>query len=74
MIKLYQFEYCPFCERVRNKLDELGLEYEKIEVDPANKPELVIKANHGVVPVLDDNGKIVVESADIVEYLDQKYT
>ena len=28
-IKLYQFETCPFCAKVRDKLEELGFKYEK---------------------------------------------
>lgn len=72
MLKLYQYATCPFCEKVRAKLAELGLEYEKIEVDPANKPEEVTSTG-GTVPVIDDDGMIMNESEDIVDYLEQKY-
>lgn len=72
MIKLYQFENCPFCEKVRRKLAELNIEYEKVEVDPANKPQ-VVRELGGTVPVIDDNGHIMNESGDIVEYLEEKY-
>ncbi|MCC7197341.1 glutathione S-transferase N-terminal domain-containing protein [Candidatus Peregrinibacteria bacterium] len=72
MIKLYQFATCPYCERVRQKLAELNIEYEKIEVDRANKPDIV-KNLGGTVPVIDDNGMIMNESADIVKYLEEKY-
>lgn len=72
MIKLYQYTNCPFCEKVRRKLSELDIEYEKIEVDPANKPE-VVKELGGTVPVIDDNGMAMNESAEIVKYLEEKY-
>lgn len=72
MIKLYQFETCPFCAKVRRKLEELSMEYEKIEVDPANKPDIVLQKG-GRVPVIDDQGIIMNESADIVDYLEKKY-
>jgi glutathione S-transferase len=72
MIKLYQFATCPYCEKVRQKLAELGVEYEKVEVDRANKPDIV-KNLGGTVPVIDDNGMIMNESADIVKYLEEKY-
>ena len=72
MLKLYQFEYCPYCAKVRKKLDELGLKYEKIEVDPKNKPKIVIELG-GTVPVIDDNGRIMNESDDIVAYLEKNY-
>lgn len=72
MLKLYQFTNCPYCEKVRRKLAELGLEYEKIEVDRANKPKVVLDLG-GIVPVIDDNGMIMNESEDIVKYLEEKY-
>jgi glutathione S-transferase len=72
MMKLYQFETCPFCEKVRRKLAELGIEYKKVEVDRANKPEIVMNLG-GTVPVLDDNGTIMNESSDIIAYLEKKY-
>ncbi len=72
MIKLYQYEMCPYCEKVRRKLAELKIEYEKVEVNPAAKPDAVTSTG-GTVPVIDDNGMIMNESADIVEYLEKKY-
>jgi len=72
MIKLYQYETCPFCAKVRAKLDELKIEYEKVEVDRANKPEPVTSTG-GTVPVIDDDGMIMNESADIVDYLEEKF-
>ena len=72
MIKLYQFEHCPYCEKVRRKFAELNIKYEKVEVDPANKPEPVTSTG-GTVPVIDDNGMIMNESGDIVDYLEEKY-
>lgn len=72
MIKLYQFANCPFCEKVRKKLFELNLEYEKIEVDPGDKPKIVLDLG-GTVPVIDDNGMVMNESDEIVKYLEGKY-
>ncbi len=71
-MKLYQFANCPFCEKVRKKLAELNLKYEKIEVERGNKPKVVLDLG-GTVPVIDDNGMVMNESDDIVRYLDQKY-
>jgi glutathione S-transferase len=73
MIKLYQYTTCLFCAKVRAKLAELNLDYQAIEVDFLNKPEIVQKANNGLVPVLVDGEKVVVESAAIVAYLQEKY-
>lgn len=63
---------CPYCEKVRRKLSELNIEYQKVEVDPANKPKEVTSTG-GTVPVIDDNGLVMNESADIIKYLEKKY-
>lgn len=72
MIKLYQYEDCPYCAKVRAKLAELKLEYEKINIDYANKPAVVLSVGN-TVPVIDDNGMVMNESADIIKYLEEKY-
>lgn len=73
-IKLYQFETCPFCVKVREKLSELELEYEKIEVSRDRESEirkfLFEKTNVPTVPVINVNGKLTGESEDIIELLD----
>jgi len=76
MLKLYQFDDCMYCERVRQTLARLGLEYEKIEVDYnlEKRPAVVMEKNGGRVPVLDDDGEIIVESGTIVNYLEKKYS
>lgn len=75
MLKLYQFATCPYCEKVRQKLAALNLPYEKIEVsrDRTQRPEVVLQKNDGHVPVLDDDGQIIIESDDIVDYLEEQY-
>ncbi|PLW79517.1 glutaredoxin [Candidatus Woesearchaeota archaeon] len=72
MIKLYQLPNCPFCAKVREKLDELEVEYEVINIDRENKPQ-VVKDMGGFVPIIDDEGHIMKESEEILDYLDSKY-
>ncbi|MGL5830957.1 MAG: glutathione S-transferase N-terminal domain-containing protein [Candidatus Altimarinota bacterium] len=72
MIKLYQYADCHYCERVRRKFTELGLEYEKIEVNPFDKP-FAVTSTGGHVPVIDDNGLVMSDSSDIIKYLEEKY-
>lgn len=74
-ITLYQFEECPYCAKVRAKLDELGLEYEKVNVprdreDPKRK-EIAKKSGVLTVPVVDIDGEFTGESDVIVGKLEQ---
>ncbi|MBT4936077.1 glutaredoxin [Candidatus Woesearchaeota archaeon] len=76
-IKLYQFEQCPYCAKVRAKLDELEIEYEKVNVphdreDPIRK-ELLNKSGVHTVPVLEIDGKFIGESDEIIEYVENNF-
>jgi len=73
-ITLYQFEGCPYCAMVRAKLEELGLEYNKVNVsrdreDPQRK-ELMEKSNVSTVPVIDIDGEFTGESEIIIQKLE----
>lgn len=72
MLKLYQFSACPFCWKIRVLLNYQGIPYEAIEVNPLTKEELDF-TGHKKVPVLRDGATIVTESAQIMDYLNQKY-
>jgi glutathione S-transferase len=77
MLELHQFEGCPYCERVREALDELGLDY-VVRTAPqahARRERVLAVSGQTQVPVLVDpeRGEVVVESADILAYLKQHY-
>ena len=72
MIKLYQLEKCPYCAKVRAKLEELEIEYEIENIERENKPQIVLDLG-GFVPVIDDDGNTMNESDDIIDYLEAKY-
>jgi glutathione S-transferase len=62
--------------RVAWALEELGLEYRLHAVDLRNRSndeELQKRNPAGFLPVLDDNGMVMVESIAIIEYLIAKY-
>ena len=40
MLKLYQYQSCPFCCKVRAFLDYYDIQYEKIEVNPLMRGEI----------------------------------
>lgn len=78
MIKLYQLETCPFCIKVREKLDELGLEYETVEVSwkTSERDEVEKISGQRQVPVIVDEEHGVDgmnESSEIIEYLEETY-
>lgn len=73
-IKIYQFEGCPYCRRVREVLEEKGLAYEKIEVDTdelSSKVEEI--SGQTLVPVIVDGERVINDSQKIVDYLNENY-
>jgi len=73
MITLYQFRSCPFCSKVRALLNFSKTPYEVVEVSPRNMKELKGITDHRKVPVLTDDDKVIVESAKIIEYINENY-
>ncbi|MGA7533363.1 MAG: glutathione S-transferase family protein [Pseudolabrys sp.] len=74
MIKLYDSAFSPFARKVRIVLEYKGLNYEPVDG--------LLKSNHAAlkavngrieVPALVDDDIVVVNSADIVAYLDNRY-
>ena len=74
-IKLYQFESCPYCTKVRGTLEGKGIEYEKIEVplDREQRSELLEVSGQYMVPVLVDGDTVIKDSSAIIDYLNDKY-
>jgi glutaredoxin len=75
---LYELSGCPYCAKVINKLDELGLEYESREVPRSHGDRTEVKEVSGQtgVPVLIDNNHDIdgmPESDDIVAHLETNY-
>ncbi len=74
MITLYDADRCPYCARVRMVLAEKDVEYEPVMVDLSNRPAWLYEKNPlGKVPVLEDDGFALPESAVIMEYLEERY-
>ncbi len=74
MLTLYDAPRCPYCARVRIVLAEKGVPYETVVIDLANRPAWLYEKNpSGKVPVLEDDGWVLPESAVIDEYLDERY-
>jgi len=74
MLTLYDAPRCPYCARVRIVLAEKQVEYEAIEVDLDDRPAWIYEKNAtGRVPVIEEDGWVLPESAVIMEYLEERY-
>ncbi len=72
VITLWTLEGCPYCEKVKRKLHEKGLDYREIVIERSNKPEEV-RSTGGTVPVIRVNEKLISDSSRICDYLDENY-
>jgi glutathione S-transferase len=77
-ITLYELPGCPYCAKVIDKLNELGIEYDSVEVPRSHDDRTEVKEVSGQtgVPVIVDEDHGVdgmAESDDIVEYLEETY-
>lgn len=74
MITLYDAARCPYCARVRIVLAEKGVPYDPVEIDLSDRPAWLYEKNPvGKVPVLEEDGWILPESAVIAEFLNERY-
>ncbi len=75
-IVLYQTGWCGYCERVRDALNDLTLEYEIVNVPDDHAKRAVVKAIFGVtgVPSMTDGDVKIADDDDaIISYLQEKY-
>lgn len=74
MIKLYDSAFSPFARKVRMTLDHKELAYEAVDGLLKSNHEALKAVNGRVeVPALVDGDVVIVNSADIVAYLDYRY-
>ncbi len=77
MIKLYDYQDCPFSQKVRVVLAEKELEFERLPVDlrkgDQRQAEFLKLNPYGRVPVLIDDDFVVYDSTIINEYLEDEY-
>ena len=73
-INLYQYPISPFSEKVRRVLTYKHLKWQPIDCHYEDKTNLlaVTKGAWTRVPVLEWNGEVVYNSADIIKWLDRK--
>jgi glutathione S-transferase len=72
-LTLYQYELSPYADKVRRVLRLKGLAFDTVEV-PVSKPGKHKSVSPtGKFPVLVHDGRTIVDSTDIVRYLDAAF-
>lgn len=75
-MKLYHLEGCPYCRMVTDRLQKLGLAYDKVEVPPSRsqRQEVFAVSGQWTVPVLVlDDGTVFDDEDKILAYLDKTH-
>ncbi|KAL2512836.1 Glutathione S-transferase family protein [Abeliophyllum distichum] len=70
-VVLYQYEACPFCNKVKAFLDYYDIPYKVVEVNPISKKEIKW-SDYKKVPILMVDGDQMVDSSDIIDKLTNK--
>uniref|UniRef100_A0AC34GQT3 Prostaglandin E synthase 2 n=1 Tax=Panagrolaimus sp. ES5 TaxID=591445 RepID=A0AC34GQT3_9BILA len=65
-LRLYQYQTCPYCCKVRAVLDYYGFSYEVVEVNPVTKSELKFSKEYKKTAAIE---KPIVESSLIISIL-----
>ncbi len=74
--KLYQTEWCPYCQNVRKKLADMGLRYITINVPSVKvmRGDLFRLSGQRGVPTLVDGDVIIPDDDEpIIAYLEEQY-
>jgi len=73
-IQLYQLPISHFCEKVRWALDYKGLLFERRNLLPGLHAKTASRlTGQTALPILHDQTRIINDSAQIIDYLDQQY-
>ncbi|KAK8551763.1 hypothetical protein V6N13_120197 [Hibiscus sabdariffa] len=67
-VVLYQYEACPFCNKIKAFLDYNNIPYKIVEVNPISKKEIKW-SDYKKVPILKVDGEQMVDSSDIINKL-----
>lgn len=72
MLKLYTYEHCPYCEKVRRAFAEMEIDYDEIDAERGTNGSLQLLELGGKqqVPFLvdEEEGIFMYESDDIISY------
>jgi glutathione S-transferase len=71
VLRIYRIPFSTNVERVALALGHKGIEVEWIDVDPHDRGEVERVSGQPLVPVLVDDGRVVVDSTVILSYLEK---
>jgi glutathione S-transferase len=74
MIRVWRIPFSTNVERVALALGHKGVDAEWIDVDPVDRTPVREVSGQDLVPVLEEDGRIVHDSTAILEYLEARYT
>ncbi len=66
---LLRIEGCPYCVRAERALDEAGIAYEKLDINPADRSLVMTLSGQRTVPVLIEVIGSKSQDDDILEYI-----
>ncbi|MBA3953608.1 MAG: glutaredoxin family protein [Rubrobacter sp.] len=72
-IRLYTGSYCPYCRRVKQELDRLGLDYEPVNADEDGRQEVIRLSGQRAIPVVTIGEDVLVDSSTIIRELRKRY-
>lgn len=72
-IRLYTGNYCPFCRRVKNELERLGLDYDAVDADVDGRDEVIQLSGQRAIPILTIGDEVLVDSSHIIRELRSRY-
>ena len=72
-MRLYRFRFSTNVERVTLAVADKGLEVESIWVDPNDRSPVEQVSGQRLVPVLEDDGRVIPDSTAILAYLEERY-
>ncbi|EGT56590.1 hypothetical protein CAEBREN_31196 [Caenorhabditis brenneri] len=72
--RVYNMRFCPWAERAMLYVSAKGIEAEVINLNVTDKPEWYFSKHYqGKAPAVEHDGKVVIESGFIPEYLDDAF-
>ncbi len=71
VIRLYRAPFSTNVERVALALAHKGLAVESVIIDYSDRSEVERVSGQELVPVIEDNGTVVIDSMEIVRYLER---